>query len=159
MPRYDALLTAGAARRNCRGLRALGFELAKFGTRDAGQDQTSRLAAALSALGPSYIKLGQFLATRPDLVGAERAFELKALQDRLPPFRWRRRRDVIRANLGADVEDLFTRIRPASRGRVDCPGAQGDRPPMAAMWPSRFCGPESRSALPPISRVSFSPPG
>ncbi|MDX1581381.1 MAG: 2-polyprenylphenol 6-hydroxylase, partial [Alphaproteobacteria bacterium] len=43
-----------------------------------------RLAAALQDLGPSFIKLGQALATRPDIVGEEVAQDLTRLQDRLP---------------------------------------------------------------------------
>jgi ubiquinone biosynthesis protein len=45
-----------------------------------------RLSDALNKLGPSYVKLGQFLATRADVVGKEAARELSALQDRLPAF-------------------------------------------------------------------------
>ena len=45
-----------------------------------------RLSKALTSLGPSYIKLGQFLATRDDLIGRELARDLSTLQDRLPPF-------------------------------------------------------------------------
>ncbi len=44
------------------------------------------LAAAMTRLGPSYIKFGQFLATRPDVVGVRVARDLEKLQDRLPPF-------------------------------------------------------------------------
>ena len=44
------------------------------------------LTRALARLGPAYIKLGQFLATRPDIVGVGRARDLESLQDRLPPF-------------------------------------------------------------------------
>ena len=46
----------------------------------------ARLARALERLGPAYIKLGQMLATRPDIVGASVATALEHLQDRLPPF-------------------------------------------------------------------------
>ena len=46
----------------------------------------SRLSAALTRLGPSYVKLGQFLATRPDVVGPALAKDLERLQDRMPPF-------------------------------------------------------------------------
>ena len=54
--------------------------------RDAG-DGAQRLAKALTRLGPSYVKFGQFLATRPDVVGVRVARDLEQLQDRLPPFR------------------------------------------------------------------------
>ena len=46
----------------------------------------ARLPAAITRLGPSYIKLGQFLATRPDVVGAAAVKELESLRDRVPPF-------------------------------------------------------------------------
>src|SRR5262245_7979133 len=45
-----------------------------------------RLSRALNELGPGYIKAGQFLATRPDVIGAEFARDLSELQDKLPPF-------------------------------------------------------------------------
>jgi ubiquinone biosynthesis protein len=47
---------------------------------------TTRLSVALQRLGPTYVKLGQFLATRPDVVGTVIARDLESLQDRLPPF-------------------------------------------------------------------------
>ena len=46
----------------------------------------NRLGVAMGRLGPSYIKLGQFLATRPDLLGAAAVRDLESLQDRVPPF-------------------------------------------------------------------------
>jgi ubiquinone biosynthesis protein len=46
----------------------------------------SRLAAALTRLGPTYVKLGQFLATRPDVVGKTIARDLESLQDKMAPF-------------------------------------------------------------------------
>ena len=41
---------------------------------------------ALTSLGPAYIKFGQILSTRPDVVGDELALQLRVLQDKLPPF-------------------------------------------------------------------------
>ena len=46
-----------------------------------------RLATALEKLGPAYIKLGQFLATRPDVFGVETTTDLSRLKDKLPPFK------------------------------------------------------------------------
>jgi ubiquinone biosynthesis protein len=66
-----------------------------------------RLAEALQSLGPSFIKLGQALSTRADLVGEEIAGDLSALQDRLPPFPAEAARATIAAELGAPVETLF----------------------------------------------------
>jgi ubiquinone biosynthesis protein len=67
----------------------------------------NRLSAALNRLGPSYVKLGQFLATRPDVVGDQVAEELEQLQDRLPPFPMAAARETIRRALGRPVEELF----------------------------------------------------
>ncbi len=111
LARYDALLLPEQIA-ELPGLARLGLKLAKFGSRSPEMDAKGRLVLALSALGPSYIKLGQFLATRPDLVGPRRAFELKALQDRLPPFGMEEARAAIRANLDADVDALFTEFGP-----------------------------------------------
>jgi ubiquinone biosynthesis protein len=66
-----------------------------------------RLAAALHVLGPSFIKLGQALSTRADLVGEDIATDLSALQDRLPPFPSAQARATIAAELGAPLESLF----------------------------------------------------
>ena len=51
-----------------------------------GAKSGPRLSRALTRLGPAYLKLGQFLATRPDVVGVVMARDLESLQDRLPPF-------------------------------------------------------------------------
>ncbi len=66
------------------------------------------LSAALAELGPSWIKLGQFLATRPDIVGLDRAIELSHLQDRLPPFPADQARAEVERELGRPVEALFS---------------------------------------------------
>ena len=111
LARYDALLLPEQVAELPWAARfALG--LAKLGSRSPDADPQSRLIAALSALGPSYIKLGQFLATRPDIVGPKRAFELRALQDRLPPFPMAEARAIIRANLGAEAETFFRTLSP-----------------------------------------------
>lgn len=73
----------------------------------AALGQSNRISAAMAALGPSYIKLGQFLSTRPDVIGAKRAFELKVLQDKLPPFSMDEARAIVEAELGASVDTLF----------------------------------------------------
>src|ERR1700742_2655071 len=67
-----------------------------------------RLAQALERLGPAYIKLGQMLATRPDIVGASVAEALEHLQDRLPPFVDTAARAVIAQSFGQPVESLFS---------------------------------------------------
>ncbi len=82
----------------------------RFGARAQVVQGQSQVSAALSYLGPSYIKLGQFLATRPDLIGTKRAFELKMLQDRLPPFSMAEARRVIETNLAQPLEYYFQSV-------------------------------------------------
>jgi ubiquinone biosynthesis protein len=67
----------------------------------------AKLSNALASLGPSYIKLGQFLATRRDVIGPELAADLANLQDRLPPFSMDEAKRIIRESLGAEPETLF----------------------------------------------------
>ncbi len=67
-----------------------------------------RLAAALQALGPSFIKLGQALSTRADLIGEEVAVDLSGLQDRLPPFPAEDARRIIAEELDHPLEELFS---------------------------------------------------
>ena len=94
MARYDFFLQPEQVSDLPWFARAL-LKTAKFGAVAPTVDSGSRVTAALSSLGPSYIKLGQFLSTRPDVIGAKRAFELKSLQDRLPPFSMAEARDTI----------------------------------------------------------------
>ena len=65
---------------------------------------------ALTALGPAYIKFGQVLSTRPDVVGGELAQQLKVLQDKLPPFSMEAARREIARELGQPVDVLFSAI-------------------------------------------------
>jgi ubiquinone biosynthesis protein len=60
--------------------------LARLIERPTAKDGSSRLAAALTKLGPTYVKLGQFMATRPDVVGAAISHDLESLQDKMAPF-------------------------------------------------------------------------
>ena len=64
----------------------LPLALAKLMARRGTAGGTSRLAVAIARLGPSYVKLGQFLGTRPDVVGAKIVRELESLQDRMAAF-------------------------------------------------------------------------
>jgi len=66
-----------------------------------------RLARALQVLGPSFIKLGQALATRADLIGERVAADLAQLQDRLPPFPGPIARLTIEHELGRPLGELF----------------------------------------------------
>ena len=63
---------------------------------------------ALTALGPAYIKFGQILSTRPDIVGGELAQQLKYLQDKLPPFPVAQAQQMIEAEFGQPISALFS---------------------------------------------------
>jgi ubiquinone biosynthesis protein len=74
---------------------------------EAGARPGQRLAAALGEMGPSFIKLGQILATRADLLGEEIAEDLALLQDRLPPFPAPEARALIEAEFERPLASLF----------------------------------------------------
>jgi len=63
---------------------------------------------ALTALGPAYIKFGQVLSTRPDVVGGELAQQLRVLQDKLPPFPREAAMAEVQRELGLSVDELFS---------------------------------------------------
>lgn len=69
--------------------------------------KSSNLAAALEVLGPAFIKFGQFLATRPDLIGIEVAESLSYLRDKLPSFDYQLVRKIIKKEFGKELEMLF----------------------------------------------------
>ncbi len=87
--------------------------IARFGTR---QPAVPDYAAAFTAIGPAAIKLGQTLATRPDIVGEEAAANLLLLQDQLPPVPFAEVRPTIEAALGRPLGELFARFDEAPVG-------------------------------------------
>lgn len=72
-----------------------------------GAATSGRLSRALTRLGPTYVKLGQFLATRPDVVGVAMARDLENLQDRLPPFPQAQAEAVVVAAFDKPVSQVF----------------------------------------------------
>ena len=91
------------------GLPKLGWRIARLFTRPRAirRGRSDRLAAALTRLGPSYVKLGQFLATRPDVVGNDMALDLALLQDRMATFPTSESVAAIEGSLGRPVGELF----------------------------------------------------
>ena len=73
-------------------------------------------AGAFRAIGPAAIKLGQSLATRPDLVGEEAANNLLSLQDSLPPVPFAQIQAAIESSFGQPISALFTAIDPEPVG-------------------------------------------
>ena len=71
------------------------------------EGERNRLGVAMGRLGPSYIKLGQFLATRPDVVGAAAVRDLESLQDRVPPFPLATAIAIVEAALERPLASVF----------------------------------------------------
>ena len=77
----------------------------------------------LDELGPTFVKFGQLLSTRPDVVPPDIVAELRALQDDVTPFPFAQVRDVVQEELGLTLEQAFldfgeTPIAAASIGQV-----------------------------------------
>ena len=70
----------------------------------------SKLCIALQEMGTTFIKLGQFLATRPDIIGEEISKELEKLQDKLPPFPLNEAKNILRNELGNENFKNITEI-------------------------------------------------
>ncbi|QDL93507.1 2-polyprenylphenol 6-hydroxylase [Paroceanicella profunda] len=90
--------------------RVIGRPFAWLGLK--GDESLPPVVRALSALGPAYIKFGQVLSTRPDVVGPVMAQDLRVLQDKLPPFDEAEARAEVLRELGAPVEELFSEFSP-----------------------------------------------
>ena len=67
---------------------------------DINKDEGERLSSSLESMGTTFIKLGQFLATRPDIIGDELSKKLENLQDKLPPFSLTEAKNIIQNDLG-----------------------------------------------------------
>ncbi len=89
------------------------LRFARLFERPARGAAEARLSAALTRLGPGYVKLGQFLATRPDVVGTALAHDLERLQDQMPPFPQQEAEAAIVASFGRPVDTVFARFGPA----------------------------------------------
>jgi ubiquinone biosynthesis protein len=87
--------------------------IARFGAR---VPNVPTYADAFQEIGPAAIKLGQTLATRPDLVGDEAAHDLMRLQDALPPVPWPEIHAAMTRAFGRPPEELFAEIDPVPVG-------------------------------------------
>jgi ubiquinone biosynthesis protein len=88
-----------------------------------GSPRGQRLREMLDELGPTFVKFGQLLSTRPDIVPPDIVFELKALQDSVTPFPFEQARAVVEEELGLTLEQLYldfeeTPVAAASIGQV-----------------------------------------
>ena len=92
------------------GSAKFGHQLATKLARRQAKDrrQSERLSIALNKLGPSWVKLGQFLATRPDVVGQAIAKDLELLHDRIAPFDTKEAKRRVEESLGRPIEDVYS---------------------------------------------------
>ena len=70
---------------------------------DLNKNVGERLSSSLEQMGTTFIKLGQFLATRPDIIGEELSQKLENLQDKLPPFSLTEAKEIIKNDLGQNT--------------------------------------------------------
>ena len=85
----------------------LSFSFIKNQQVNQNDSEGKRLSNSLQSMGTTFIKLGQFLATRPDIIGEELSKHLENLQDRLPPFPLSQAKEMIKKDLG---EETFNSI-------------------------------------------------
>ena len=82
--------------------KVLSFSFSSKKQDDFNKDEGERLSNSLESMGTTFIKLGQFLATRPDIIGEELSKKLETLQDKLPPFSLVDAKEIIKKDLGKD---------------------------------------------------------
>jgi ubiquinone biosynthesis protein len=112
LARHGALRALEADRNTPAQVKRL-FRIARFGT---FQPKEPDYAGAFKAIGPAAIKLGQTLATRPDIIGAEAAYNLLTLQDQLPPSPFDKLYLEIDTSLNKSATELFENIDPTPVG-------------------------------------------
>ena len=106
LARHDALVPREFAHLAPEPLKTIGA-ISRIGAKKNDKRPGERLAAAFEKLGPAYVKLGQFMATRPDIIGFEMADDLSRLQDKMPPFPQAIAQQEIESAFGNSVDDLF----------------------------------------------------
>ena len=100
----------------------LSFSFSPKKIEDKNKDEGERLSSSLESMGTTFIKLGQFLATRPDIIGEDLSKKLENLQDKLPPFPLIHAKEIIKNDLGEEVYnsiiDLSEPVAAASIAQV-----------------------------------------
>ena len=88
----------------------LSFSFAPQNKNNFNKNEGERLSEALESMGTTFIKLGQFLATRPDIIGEDLSKKLENLQDRLPPFSLIQAKEIIKNDLGDDTYNTIINL-------------------------------------------------
>ena len=83
--------------------KVLSFSFSTQNKNNFNKNEGERLSESLESMGTTFIKLGQFLATRPDIIGEDLSEKLENLQDRLPPFSLIQAKEIIKNDLGNDT--------------------------------------------------------
>jgi len=112
LARHDAILPAEYQSLYPAPARWAGAVMRVFRRRDLAENPGERLARALEQLGPSYVKFGQILATRGDVIGERFARGLARLQDRMPAFGDDEAQAVLTDELGMPVNEAFSEFGP-----------------------------------------------
>ena len=88
----------------------LSFSISSKNNKLVNANEGERLSRSLESMGTTFIKLGQFLATRPDIIGESLSKELENLQDRLPPFSQDQAKKIIKDDLGTNTYNLIINL-------------------------------------------------
>ena len=83
-------------------LNIFSFSFSKKIDSSNSKSEEDKLCESIQGMGTTFIKLGQFLATRPDIIGEEISKKLEKLQDRLPPFKMQEAKNILKESLGVD---------------------------------------------------------
>jgi len=81
----------------------LGLSFSKNSELNQSRNKEKKLSDSLQSMGTTFIKLGQFLATRPDIIGEELSKQLETLQDKLPPFSLTEAKEMVKKDLGNET--------------------------------------------------------
>ena len=84
---------------------SISFDKTNSGNMNISDEE--RLCKSIQSMGTSFIKLGQFLSTRPDIIGDKLALNLEKLQDRVPPFSTDTAKQILKRNLGEENYNLI----------------------------------------------------
>ena len=118
---------------------SIGSETSRF---DNQKKPGEKLCIALQAMGTTFIKLGQFLATRPDIIGEEMATDLEKLQDKVPAFDLYEAKKIIKKEIGEkqfnNITEISEPIAAASIAQVHIARIKNENQQENCLWPIIF---------------------
>ena len=97
----------------------IGFSFSNNSEVGQTQSEEKKLSNSLQSMGTTFIKLGQFLATRPDIIGEKLSKQLETLQDKLPPFSLSEAKEMIKKDLGNEMYNSIINLsEPAAAASI-----------------------------------------